>query len=125
MNPVRRAAFDHEIALAKERVAQREFEAGLTHLERAHVLGQAFVLPHARSHWLMLQVELRRNRLGAAFGQVVRIGLGLIGSAVGVVPIGNTGGSDVSMFERMPIDPELQHLIDGRQRPDARSQRSS
>jgi len=124
MNPVQRAAFDHEIALAKELVAQGDLKSGHAHLERAHVLGQAFVLPHVRSHWLMLQVEFRRKRPGAAFGQVARICLGAIGSTVGVVPVGNTGGSDVSMFERMPIDPELQSLIDGRPRPDARSQRS-
>jgi hypothetical protein len=88
-------------------------ETGLAHLERAHIIGQAFVLPHARTHWLMLKVELQRNRFSAALGQVVRIVLGILGSAVGVIPVGNTGGSDVSMFKRMPITPELQKIIDG------------
>ena len=89
-------------------------------MERAHVIGQAFVVPHARSHWLMLEVEFRRKRPVAAFGQFVRIVLGMLGSAVGVVPVGNTGGSDVSMFKRMPIAPELQDIIDGGAPPDAR-----
>jgi hypothetical protein len=44
----------------------------------------------------------------------------VLGSAVGVVPVGNTGGSDVSMFKRMPIEPELQNIIDGGA-PDARA----
>jgi hypothetical protein len=61
----------------------------------------------------MLAVELRRGRLIAAFGQVVRIVLGILGSAAGVVPVGNTGGTDISMFKRMPIEPELQKIIDG------------
>ena len=49
----------------------------------------------------------------AAFGQIARIVLGILGSAVGVVPVGNTGGTDISMFKRMPIEPELQNIIDG------------
>ena len=113
MNPDRSAAFDSEIALAKELIAKGELEASFRHLERAHIIGQAFVLPHAKSHWLMFMVECRRKRAKAAFGQVIRIGLGMLGSAVGVVPVGNTGGTDVSMFKRMPIDAELQKIIDG------------
>ena len=49
----------------------------------------------------------------AALGQTVRILLGILGSAVGIVPVGNTGGTDISMFKRMPIEPELQNIIDG------------
>jgi hypothetical protein len=113
MNPVQRVAFDHEIALAKELIARGELEASFPHLERAHIIGQAFVLPHAISHWLMLMVEIRRRRVMAALGQTVRIVLGMLGSAVGVVPVGNTGGTDISMFKRMPIEPELQNIIDG------------
>jgi Protein of unknown function (DUF3703) len=113
MNPVRRLAFDTEIALAKERISRGELDTGFVHLERAHVIGQASVWPHARSHWLMLIVELRRRRPVAVIGQAVRIVLGALGSAVGVVPVGNTGGSNVSMFKRMPIAPELQRVIDG------------
>ena len=113
MNPVRSAAFDNEIALAKELIARGELEASFRHLERAHIIGQAFVVPHARSHWWMLRVELGRRRVLAVFGQSVRIVLGILGSAIGVVPVGNTGGTDMSMFTRMPIDPELQKIIDG------------
>ena len=121
MHPVPSAAFDNEIALAKAAIARGELETGFAHLERAHVLGQAFVVPHARSHWLMLQVECRRRKPVAAVGQLVRLALGILGSAVGVVPVGNTGGSDVSMFERMPIAPDLQEIIDGGTPPDARA----
>jgi hypothetical protein len=113
VNSVQRAVFDNEIALAKALIARSELEAAFRHLERAHVIGQAFVGPHAISHRLMLKVELRRSRVMAAFGQMVRIVLGVLGSAVGVVPVGNTGGTDISMFKRMPIDPELQKIIDG------------
>jgi hypothetical protein len=124
MNPVRSAAFDNEIALAKELIAIGELEASFPHLERAHVIGQVFVVPHVTCHWLMLSVELRRRRVMAALGQAVRIVLGMLGSAVGVVPVGNTGGTDISMFKRMPIEPELQNIIDGVQ-PKPRAQRRS
>lgn len=107
MNPVQRAAFDNEIALAKEFIAKGRLEAGFAHLERAHVIGQVFVVPHATSHWLMLRAELRKGRVMAVFGQVVRVVLGVPGSAAGVVPVGNTGGTDISMFKRIPIAPGL------------------
>jgi len=91
MNPVQSAAFDYEMALANTLIARGDLASGYTHIERAHVIGQAFVLPHARSHWLMLKVEYRRRRPVAFIRQVVRLVLGVLGSAVGVVPVGNTG----------------------------------
>jgi hypothetical protein len=57
---------------------------------------------------------MRRRRLVAIPGQLLRIVFGALGSAVGVVPKGNTGGTNVSMFRRMPVDAELQRIIDGR-----------
>ena len=114
-------AFEQEIALAKELIARGELEGSLVPLERAHVLGQAFVVPHARAHWWMLTAESRRRRPGAVIGQAVRIALGVLGSLVGIVPVGNTGRSDVSMFARMPIAPELQRIIDGEAPPDPRA----
>ena len=62
----------------------------------------------------MLQVELRRHRPAAVIGQVFRIVLGALGSAVGVVPTGNTGGTDISMFKRLPIQPDVCDIIAGR-----------
>ena len=113
MNRGRTIAFNKEIRQARELIGNGEFEAGFHHLERAHVIGQDYVVPHVTSHWLMLKVELRKKRPKAVFGQFVRIVLGTLGSAVGIVPVGNTGGTDVSMFKRMPIEPELQRIIDG------------
>ena len=120
-NSVLAVAYKQEIALAKVLIARDELEQGYTHLGRAHVIGQAFIVPHARSHWLMLKVEYRRKRASAIFGQALRIVLGVLGSAVGLVPVGNTGGSDISMFKRLPIAPELQNIIDGGTPPDPRA----
>lgn len=114
MNPIQRTAFDSEIALAKTSTASGDLDTAFGHLERAHVIGQSYVIPHVTSHWLMCRIELRRRRLAAVAGQLIRMALGALGSAVGVVPAGNTGGTDVSMFKRMPIAPELQRIINGR-----------
>lgn len=114
MNSIQKSAFDAEIALANVIFAEGALDAGFKHLERAHVIGQAYVVPHVKSHWLMLKVELRRRRSLGIVGQAVRILLGAVGSAVGVVPAGNTGGSDISMFKRMPIDPDLRDIVEGR-----------
>jgi hypothetical protein len=113
MNPIQCSTFNNEIAQAKSFIASGNLDAGFAHLERAHVIGQEYVIPHITSHWLMFRVELRRRRLAAILGQLVRIVLGALGSAVGAVPIGNTGGTNISMFKRMPIETELQHIIDG------------
>ena len=113
MNPIQRIAFKSEIARAKSLVASGDLEAGFARLERAHVIGQQYVLPHITSHWLMFRVEWRRRRIAAVLGQLMRIVLGALGSAIGVVPTGNTGGTDISMFKRLAIDADLQHIIDG------------
>lgn len=112
MNPRQRAAFDREISLGSDLMTAGDLERAFKHLERAHIVGQMFVGAHSKAHWLMLTLEVRRRRAGAVFGQAVRLILGAIGSAVGVVPAGNTGGTDISMFKRLPIAPELQAIID-------------
>jgi hypothetical protein len=113
MNANQKKAFSEEVALAKRCISERQYEQAMHHLERAHVLGQQEVGPHVLTHWLMLTVELHRARPVAAGGQVVRVVLGALGSAVGRVPTGNTGGSDVNMFEHMPIAEDLQRVMRG------------
>lgn len=107
-------AYARELDLARALLARGELDAAHSHLERAHVIGQAHAGAHMRVHARMLALEWRRRRPLAVLGQAVRIVLGGLGSAVGVVPTGNTGGSDISMFKRLPVAPELQALIDDR-----------
>ena len=114
MNPAHRKALDHELTRARAALAGARLYEAMAHLERAHVLGQSAVVPHVVVHALMFQVALRRRMGRAALGQLARIVLGALGSAVGRVPIGNTGGSDVSMFAPMPIAPELRAIMEGR-----------
>ena len=113
MNAAHEKALTHEVLRAKELMGQGDLNGAIIHLECAHVLGQASVRWHVLAHWLLLKVAIRRRQGIAAVGQAVRIVLGAVGSAVGHVPTGNTGGSDVSMFARMPIVPEFLRVMEG------------
>lgn len=112
MNPRLKAAFDEAMAGARHCMEAGELDAAFRQLERAHVLGQRHVVPHVRAHWWMLRIAVKRASLAEVYGQAVRIVLGAVGSAVGVVPVGNTGGTDISMFRRLPIEPELARLLE-------------
>jgi hypothetical protein len=114
MNPRQDEAFEKEIASARALMRRDEHDQALLHLERAHVLGQRHVVPHVRSHWLMLRVAVHRREPAAMLGQAARIALGAVGSLVGSVPTGNTGGTNISMFARLPIDAELLELMEDR-----------
>jgi hypothetical protein len=113
MNAAHEEMLKHEVMAAKELMGSGNLRSACVHLERVHVLGQASVRWHVLSHWLMLKIAIRRHEGIAAMGQAVRIVLGAVGSAVGLVPTGNTGASDVSMFARMPIAPQLLRIMQG------------
>ena len=111
MKPALKNAFDAEMAAAVHAYRQGRFDRSFRHLETAHVLGQRHVLPHVVTHWWMLKIGLQRRSPQEVTGQAARILLGALGSAVGAVPLGNTGGTDIGMFKRLPIDRDLQDLL--------------
>lgn len=82
------------------------------HLENAHVIGQESTYYHVYVHWKMLQWGIRQRSIKEVLGQVFRIAGAATKTAIGLVPQGNTGGSNVSPFRRMPIQPKLAKIID-------------
>jgi hypothetical protein len=60
----------------------------------------------------MLMWGMRHHNFGEVAGQVTR----LIGAAtktwLGLIPLGNTGGANVSAFKPLPIPDDLADLID-------------
>jgi len=104
---------------AELEAAARDPEHGFSHLERAHILGQASTREHVRVHWRMLAWALRRRDAREFFGQVFRLTGAASMTFIGMVPTGNSGGANVSPFQPMPIDPELAAVID-RARGDTR-----
>lgn len=117
MNLELKRAFQARMAAARHSIGAGQLDRGMRHLETAHVLGQYHVLPHCRTHWMMLRVAYKRRRYADVCGQAVRIILGAFGSFAGVVPHGNTGGSDISMFKTMPIDPRIRALVERAREP--------
>jgi uncharacterized protein DUF3703 len=112
MNSRLKDAFNAEMTLGKQSFFQRQFETAFHHFERAHVLGQFHVFPHTRVHIWMLLLGLRTGNRKEILGQLLRIPLGMFGSAIGKVPKGNTGGANVELTQRMPIPDDLSQYLD-------------
>lgn len=102
---------DAELAAAREAEKVNDVTRAFMHLERAHVLGQASTVQHVRVHWLMFCWGWRQGSLRECSGQVLRMIGAATKTAIGLVPYGNTGGSNVSPFRRMPVVPELERII--------------
>lgn len=120
MHPELKRAYRAEMMAARRSYRRREDGNAMRHLEIARVMGQQYVAPHVATHYWMLKIGLRRRSPLQAWGQLLRIVLGAIGSAVGTVPVGNTGGTNISMFRRLPVDPAIQRLLEKRGRKDDR-----
>lgn len=107
-----RKAFESEMDTAITLYRTAQFDRAFKHLENAHILGQLHIVPHVRSHWWMLKIGLQRREIAEVWGQSVRIVLGALGSGFHVVPRGNSGGTDISMFARKPVEPRLAALLE-------------
>jgi hypothetical protein len=96
-------------------------EAAFSHLERAHVLAQRSTLEHVSVHWRMLHWSVRQRDLREGVGQSLRLLAATVATPFGLVPTGNTGGSDVSPFRRMDVPADLAAMLSGAPPRDAPS----
>ena len=103
---------DDEFTRAREARLAGDHASEFQHLERAHVLGQLSTRHHARAHWRMLLWGVRRRDVREVFGQVVRLAAALSKTFIGLVPTGNTGGSNVSPVKPLPIAPDLAEILE-------------
>jgi hypothetical protein len=103
---------EREILAARQAEARGQPDLAFSHLERAHVLGQTSTVEHVRVHWHMFLWGIRQRNVRETLGQLLRIVGAAVGTAVGLVPQGNTGGTNVDSFKSMPIPPELAALIE-------------
>jgi Protein of unknown function (DUF3703) len=102
------------LELASARWAESNGEARLafSYLERAHILGQRSTRLHVLTHWRMMGWAMRQRQCSEVFGQLWRIVGATLSTAIGLVPDGNTGGTNVSGFRKMPVPEELRAIID-------------
>lgn len=102
---------EREFAAASINMQSGEPAQAFVHLENAHVLGQESTYLHVKAHVLMLQWAIRQRHLRELLGQIARIVGAATKTVFGLVPIGNTGGTSVSPFKPMPLQPEHEEII--------------
>jgi hypothetical protein len=106
------AAVNMELAIAAQHEAGGDPVAAFRHLERAHILGQHVTKTHVKVHWHMLLWGWHHRRPSEVTAQVLRVVAAATKTAVGWVPRGNTGGSNVSAVRPMPVPADLQLQLD-------------
>jgi Protein of unknown function (DUF3703) len=105
-----------ELQTAASLNAQGQAKPAFTHLERAHVLGQASTTQHVRVHWRMFLWGLKQRDVKECLGQIFRIIGAATKTVFGLIPHGNTGGANVSPFKAMPVPVELEIRIQSARR---------
>ena len=108
---LRDSAFNETFAKAKACYRTGDLQSAFSLLERAHVLGQSPLRRHWTVHVWMLRVGWRRGDTSEVTGQLLRLVLAPLGHLTGRLPVGNTGGSNVSAFASLPVPPDLQKLL--------------
>ena len=110
MNPRLRAAFENEMRLGWAHQMAGDLEAAFRNFERAHILGQRSTGAHVRAHLAMLHVGWSRRDAREIVGQMSRVLAALLLSRVWV-PLGNTGGANVSALRSMEIPEDLAAVL--------------
>lgn len=105
--------FRHEMQLSRQAHQRGDTAASLYHLERAHIVGQRFFWPHLMTHLWMLRFALQQTDVRETIGQLTRILAVPLGYLSGWVPVGNTGGANVSPIQPMPIPEDLKPCFEG------------
>jgi metal-dependent hydrolase (beta-lactamase superfamily II) len=106
-----RTAYLAEMAKARQARDAGDLDAAFAALERAHILGQRFLLTHISTHWQMLLIGLQRKDAKEVAGQVLRLITTVPGFLFGWIPKGNTGGANVSAIKPMAIPDDLQPYL--------------
>jgi hypothetical protein len=101
-----------ELVTYKHEMAKGNLPGAWRHLERAHILGQPWLVQHTQIHWLMLRFGIRIKNPREILGQLPRLLLGGVKSFVGMIPTGNTGGANVPPLKKMPIPSDLEDLLE-------------
>jgi hypothetical protein len=106
-----REAVQIELDSAQRARIGGDLTRAFAHLERAHILGQRLTSIHVRTHVAMLRLGWIRRDFREVIGQITRIVAAALFSRIWV-PIGNTGGANVSAMRPMPIPADLREVLD-------------
>lgn len=111
MNLKQREAFAEEMRQARQYYKATDWDRAFHHLERAHILGQRDTMAHLKAHRWMLKVGCKKRDARELLGQCARLLAALVFSRIWV-PVGNTGGANVSALKPMPLPADLQGLME-------------
>lgn len=100
-----------ELLKSKETFIKGNLQASWRHLERAHILAQAYPIEHSQTHWQMLLFAFKIKSTKEILGQIPRLLVGGIKSFVGEIPVGNTGGANVPPLKPMEIPKDLKLIL--------------
>jgi hypothetical protein len=103
--------YESELGNYRDALATGQLQKAWHHLERAHILGQAWFVQHSNVHWMMLGFGIRIKKRKEILGQIPRLLLGGVKSFVGRIPVGNTGGADVPALAPMELPADLQRIL--------------
>jgi len=99
--------YEEEFRAYKQHLEAGALQQAWSHLERAHVIGQAYPYQHSFVHFKMLQFGIKIKSGREVLGQIPRLLVGGVKSFVDRIPIGNTGGANVPPLKPLPISPEI------------------
>lgn len=108
----RQRAFSTMLQSAMLLYQLQQYQACLSLLERAHIIGQPRFVLHLLSHWWMLKAALGLRDWPEVRGQCWRLLLTPFGHLTGRLPLGNTGRASVSAFQPMPLPDDLPADLD-------------
>jgi len=100
-----------ELLKSEETFKRGELQTSWRHLERAHILGQAYPIEHTQTHWQMLLFAFRIKNTKEILGQIPRLLVGGVKSFVGEIPLGNSGGANVPPLKPMEIPTDLKEIL--------------
>ena len=106
-----RAHYEQELVQYKTEILKNNMQLGWKHLERAHIIGQAWFKQHTYVHWLMIRFGIRIKNKKEILGQLPRLLFGGVKSFVGIIPVGNTGGANVPPLKAMEIPEDLKKIL--------------
>lgn len=103
--------YQKELTEAANAFSKGHLQQSWQHLERAHILGQPYPFAHSFVHWKMLLFGIKTKNTKEIIGQIPRLLVGGVKSFVGNIPVGNTGGANVSPLQPMEIHEDLLNII--------------
>lgn len=103
--------FEMELEFSRIQFRNGNLLASWKHLERAHILGQAWPIQHTIAHWRMMRFALKMKNGKEIIGQIPRLLVGGVKSFVGEIPVGNSGGANVPALMPMEIPDDLSEVL--------------